>query len=89
MEKMKKMNTTFKINEALGKALDDRRKINMQELAAKLFPECTTDIQRSTNLRNLKVGRLKRIKPEWVGIICDTCGVTPEFLFNYKKKEEN
>lgn len=75
---------TLKINEALAYATAHGRKINKEELAAKLFPEASKMTQ-YYNIQHLISGRTKRVKPETVVTICKETGVSADFLFGLEK----
>lgn len=69
----------FRINEALARARDNGKRVKKKELAALLWPESTVVNQRS-NMAGLSAGK-RRVKPEWVRIICEQTGVSADFLF--------
>lgn len=75
----------LRITEALSLAKNSGRKVLKKELAAILFPDCPAESQ-TVNMSNLCTGRTKRIKPEWVVVICKMCGCTADFLFGLDKK---
>ena len=50
------------------------------ELAKKLFPHAPTPEARQVAMSNLLRGQTARVKPEWIVIICQTCGCSAEFL---------
>lgn len=72
--------TKLKIEEALAYATAHGRKIDKTKLAAKMFPEASTAC-RYQKFQHLLAGRIKRVKPETVVIICKECGVTADYLF--------
>lgn len=74
----------LKIKEALAYAVAMGKNIDKVELAAKIFPEATKENQ-YMKMANLIAGRVKRVKPETVVIICQECGVSADFLFGLKQ----
>lgn len=75
--------TKFRIEEAIARAKANGKKVFKKELGAKLFPDVSETVVR-INMTNLCSGKTKRIKPEWVGIICEECECTPNYLFGYE-----
>lgn len=74
----------FYINEAIEFANSQGKKIKKKDISARLWPN-SSESGRRMNMASLCGGKMKRIDHEWVGIICDMCGCTPNFLFNYGK----
>ena len=74
----------LRITEALALAKNSGRKVLKKDLATILFPDCPAETQ-AVNMSNLCTGRTKRIKPEWVVVICKMCGCTADFLFGLEK----
>lgn len=72
----------IRINEAMKFAKDCGRKVTKKELGALLWPD-VPEVNQTINISNLANGRVERIKPEWVTIICAYTGVTPNFLFDF------
>lgn len=73
----------FNINEAIALANAQGKNIKKKDIAARLWPNSTEGAQRM-NMTNLcRENATRRIAPEWVNIICDACGCTPNFLFGY------
>lgn len=75
---------TFKINEAIAQSEANGKKVLKKDIAARLFPGVSKSAQQ-VNMSNLCNGTTKRIAPEWVNIICEMCGCTPNYLFGYDK----
>lgn len=71
--------TNFRLNEAIARARDNGKRVKKKDLAALLWPESSLENQRS-NIVGLARG-IRRVKPEWVRIICEQTGVTADFLF--------
>lgn len=73
----------FNLEQAIARAKDNGREVTKKAIALKLWP--ATDDERCAviNMSKLCTGKLKRICPEWVPIICDMCGCDPNFLFGY------
>ena len=57
-------------------------KITKKELAAKLWPGSKCQYQ---NMRLLENGTIKTYSFELIAIICESCGVDPNYLFGFKK----
>jgi hypothetical protein len=74
----------IRLNEAIAYAKMNGKEVVKKQLAAKLFPDSTPESQQ-VNLSYLASGRTKRVTPELIDIICDECGVTPNFLFGYEQ----
>jgi hypothetical protein len=74
----------IRLNEAIAYAKLNGKTVVKKDLAARLFPESTTECQQ-VKLTNLVRGRTQRVAPEWVDIICEETGVTPNFLFGYEQ----
>lgn len=72
----------IRINEAMQFAKDCGRKVTKKELGALLWPD-VPEVNQIINMSNLANGRVERIKPEWVTIVCAYTGVTPNFLFDF------
>jgi len=72
------------IEEALAYAALKGKKILKKDLYPKLYPDANEQTAQ-VNFSNLLSGRTERIKIEWVVIICQECGVSPNFLFGYGK----
>ena len=70
----------IRIEQALARAKDQGKTILKKDLAAKLWPE-SSEAAQQVNMTNLCNGRRDAVKPEWVKIICETCGCTADFLF--------
>lgn len=74
----------LRINEAIALSEIRGRKVLKKDIAAALFPRASQTTQQ-VNMTNLVSGETKRIKPEWVVIICKMCGCTADFLFGLEK----
>lgn len=75
----------IRINEAIARAKRQGNKVLKQDIAARLWPDSTPDVQR-VNMTNLCTGCTARIAPEWVEIICEMTGCTADFLFGIKSE---
>lgn len=71
-----------RINEAMQFAKDCGKKVSKKELGSLLWPDAP-QVNQQINMSNLCSGRVERIRPEWVQIICEYTGTTPNFLFDY------
>lgn len=76
--------TTLRIGEAIARARANGKKIFKKDLGKVLWSERSEEAQ-IINMANLCNGKTKRICPEWVGIICEMCECTPNYLFGYEK----
>ena len=73
----------FNINEAIALANAQGKKVKKKDIAARLWPNSQKGAQRM-NMTNLcRTSEARRISPEWVDVICEMCGCTPNFLFGY------
>lgn len=75
----------FRIEEAIAIARSEGKKIRKKDLAVKLWPETDSEAARQVNMSNLCGGRVKRIQPEWIDIICEECGCSADFLLGRTK----
>lgn len=70
----------FKLKEAIARSEANGKKVFKKDIAARLF-EGVSESAQQVNMTNLLNGKTQRIKPEWVGIICEMCGCDANFLF--------
>lgn len=73
----------MRIEQAIARAKDSGNKVLKKEIAARLWPD-STEVGQMVNMTRLCAGKT-RIVPEWVNIICEMTGVTPNFLFGYSE----
>lgn len=73
----------IKLNEVIKAARANGRKVLKQDIAARLWPDTTPENQR-VNMTNLCSGKVERISPTTVQIICEMTGCTADELFNIK-----
>lgn len=73
----------LRVNEAIARAQTNNIKIFKKDIAAKLW-ESSNESAQQVNMTNLCNGTTKQIRPEWVGIICEVCNCTPNYLFGYE-----
>ncbi len=73
----------LRIDEAIAFAKLNGKTVLKKELAAKLFPNRNEGAQQVC-MTNICRGKTKRFLPEWIDIICDECGCTPNFLLGYE-----
>lgn len=77
----------IRIDEAIKAAKMNGRKVLKQDLAARLWPESAPETQR-VNMTNLCKGKVEKVKPEHIRIICETLGCSADFLFNINTKTD-
>lgn len=70
----------FRIDEAIGRAKANGKRVLKKELAAKLWPD-SSEAAQQVNMTALCTGRKQKIAPEWVETICQETGVSADFLF--------
>ncbi|NQU54074.1 MAG: hypothetical protein HQ522_16215 [Bacteroidetes bacterium] len=70
----------IRVNEAFAQAEAKGKKIKKIQLAEKLWPGSSRDTQQM-NISNLLNGKTKRVDIQWIPIICEELGCTPNFLF--------
>lgn len=70
----------FRIEEAIAVAKSNGKKIRKQDLAKKLWPETEKESAQRVNMANLCNGKIKKINPEWIDIICAETGCSADFL---------
>lgn len=80
---MSENSVKLRVNEAIARAQTNGKKIFKKDVAAKLW-DGRTDVAKQVNMTNLCNGTTKQIRPEWVGIICEMCDCTPNYLFGYE-----
>lgn len=71
----------FRLNEAIALALVNGKPIMKKDMAARLWPNSDETAQQ-VNMTKLCKGKTERIRPEWVGIICEMTGCSADFLFD-------
>jgi hypothetical protein len=71
----------LRINEAIGYANANGKRIRKIDLARLLWPD-SSRFSQNINMNNLCSGKTKTISPEFVEIICRKTGVDPNFLYN-------
>lgn len=77
----------LKVKEALAYYTAKTGKIMLKsELAKLLFPDAPTPAARQVAMSNLLRGHTSRVKPEWIVIICKSCGCSAEFLLGMEEK---
>lgn len=69
----------MRIETAIARAKEQGRKVMKKEIAARLWPD-SNEAAQQVNMTALCSGKTTRINPEWVGIICEMCGCTADFL---------
>lgn len=74
----------LRVNEAIAFAKLNGKTVLKKDLAARMFPGIAKGCQQ-VKFTNIIRGKTKRFAPEWVDIICDETGVTPNFLFGYEQ----
>lgn len=77
----------LRINEAIAAAKLNGKDVTKKHLSKLFFPN-STDQSRITLMTKVCSGKLQRVNPEWIGIICKECGVTANFVLGIKEGEE-
>lgn len=77
------MTTKFRVNEAIARANANGIKVLKKDVSARLW-EGSTEQAQQVNMTKLCTGKTKAIRPEWVGIVCEMCDCTPNYLFGYE-----
>lgn len=75
----------IRIEQAIARAKEQGKPVLKKDLAAKLWPD-SSEAAQQVNMTNLCNGRRDAVKPEWVSIICETCGCSADFLFGLKNE---
>lgn len=70
----------IRIEQAIARAKESGNKVLRKDIAARLWPDSTPSAQQ-VNMTALTSGRVKKIDPDWVGIICEMTGCSADFLF--------
>lgn len=70
----------IRIEQAIARAKEQGKRVLKKDIAASLWPN-STEAGQQVNMTALCAGRTTKINPEWVGIICEMCGCTADFLF--------
>lgn len=73
----------LRINEAIGRAQTNGINVLKKDIASRIWHDSKESTQQ-VNMTNLCKGRTRKINPEWVIIICEMCGCTPNYLFGYE-----
>ena len=74
----------IRIEQAIARAKEQGKKVRKKDLAAKFWPDSTPAAQQ-VNMTGLCAGKRTKIDPDWVNIICEMCGCTPNFLFGFNE----
>lgn len=74
----------LRINEAIAMRLTKGKKVLKKDIAARLWPGIEAQTQQ-VNMTNLVNGTTKRVKLEWIGIICEMCDCDPNYLMGWTK----
>lgn len=69
----------FRLAEAIAIANAEGKRVMKKDIAEKFWPD-SNDTARQVNMTKLCNGKRKKIDPDWVKIVCDATGCTPEFL---------
>lgn len=75
----------IRIEQAIARAKEQGKKVKKKDIAARLWPD-STEAGQQVNMTALCSGSTARINPDWVNIICDMTGCTPDFLFGYSNE---
>lgn len=70
----------MRIEQAIARAKEQGKKVFKKDLAAQFWPNSSPAAQQ-VNMTALCAGKTAKISPDWVKIICETCGCTADFLF--------
>lgn len=70
----------IRIEEAMARAKMNGQKVTKKGIAALLWPD-SSEAAQQVNMTKLCTGTTARISPDWVGIICEVCGCSADFLF--------
>lgn len=76
------------INEAIAHAKASGRKVLKSDIARAIWPNCCPKAQ-CVYMSKLLRGGFKTFRAEWIPIICEKTGVTPNFLFNFNPAENH
>lgn len=83
-KKIQVMALRLRINEAIAMCLIKGRKVLKKDIAVRLWPGIEAQTQQ-VNMTNLVNGTTKRVKLEWIGIICEMCDCDPNYLLGWTK----
>lgn len=72
----------------IKEAVEAKEGLTLFSLAKKIWPEASENAQR-VNISKLTTGKTKRVEMDWVKIICEETGKSPDFLFGYSNKKFN
>ena len=75
--------TDFRIFEAITHAQDKGIEVTKQSLAVKFYPD-SSPATAIRNFNKLYSGKTRKIEPWMVHLLCETCKVDANFLFNEK-----
>lgn len=75
----------MRLEQALARAKEQGKKVLKKDLAAKLWPDSSPAAQQ-VNMTSLCAGKTAKISPDWVSIICNELGCTPNFLFGFSEE---
>ena len=70
----------LRVNEAIARAVTRGHRVFKKDISQRIFAGVTESAQQ-VNMSNLCNGRTKRIKPEWVVVICEMCECSADYLF--------
>lgn len=72
----------MRIEQAIARAKEQGNKVLKKDIAAKLWPD-STEAAQQVNMTRLCNGGTTKIDEDWVSIICQMTGCTPNFLFGF------
>ena len=75
----------MRIEQAIALAKEQGKKVKKKDIAARLWPD-TSEVGQQVNMTALCKGKTVRIDPDWVTIICEMTGCTPDFLFGFSNE---
>lgn len=70
----------FRLNEAIARAQSMGLAVSKKSVAARLWAG-RSEVTQQVNMTRLCAGRTVRVKAEWVGIICEMCHCSADYLF--------
>jgi len=73
----------FNIEQAIARAKDHGHEVTKRAIAYRLWPK-TAEACAVINMSKLCTGKLQRIDPDWVPIICEMCHCDANFLFGIR-----
>ena len=74
----------IRVEEALAVTKRNGHKITKKELAAKIWPDSTTEVAQQVAMTRLCNGKCMMVKPEWLITIARETGVSTDFLLGLK-----